>query len=327
MLIVALSWSAIPLRTGFGSPDPALVFANHNRPASEMWKESYFSHNGLNLHYIEAGEPSAETVLFVHGFPQFWYSFHHQIRGLSEHYRVIAIDGLGAGLSDAPSNINAYKLDNMAKHIAALLTQLKVKKVHLVGHDWGGALVFGFAQKYPQQISSVTSISAPPQNIMLELLRKSSHQRSASDYVEKLKAANPLLLKLLRAPAKLWTNLYLPLVENGKISLEQGRLMLNATGKVKRFDAHINWYRANFPKPDDIKESDYWPSQYATLQVPAMLIWGSEDRVFDESFIQDLERSSRRLTVLRMDGVGHSPHLEQAEKVTTAINDFIKESN
>ncbi len=327
LALIGISWSMIPIESGVGKPDPAVEFANLNSQSGAQLTESYFRYKKLDLHYIEAGKSNAETILFVHGFPQFWYSFIHQIEGLSTNYRVIAIDGLGAGLSSAPNNIDSYKLANMAEHIDALLKKLNVQKVHLVGHDWGGAMVFGFAQKYPGRVKSVIGISAPPQNLMLDLLLKSPSQQAASSYVEKLKGANPLLLKVLGAPKRLWKNLYLPLVENGNLSLEQGLLMLNATGNVKRFNAHINWYRANLPEVGEIQDSDYWPSRSATLNVPAMLIWGTEDRVFDVQFIDKLNESAKQLTVLKMDGVGHSPHLEQAEKVTTAIGRFVKENS
>lgn len=326
LAFIAISWSMIPIESGVGKPDPAVEFANQNSPPNAQLTESYFRYKELDLHYVEAGRSNAEAILFVHGFPQFWYSFIHQIDGLSTNYRVIAIDGLGAGLSSAPSDIDSYKLANMAEHIDALLKKLNVQKVHLVGHDWGGAMVFGFAQKYPERVKSVTGISAPPQNIMLELLMKSSSQQAASSYVEKLKGANSLLLIALRASRRLWESLYLPLIESGNLSREQGRLMLNATGNVKRFNAHINWYRANLPEVGEIQDSDYWPTRSATLNVPAMLIWGTEDRVFDVQFIDKLNESAKQLTVLKLDGVGHSPHLEQAEKVTTAIGRFINEN-
>ena len=76
------------------------------------FKEGYFDNGKIRLHYAEAGE--GPLVIFYHGFPLFWFSFHHQMTALQEKYRVVAVDGLGINLSSKPEDLSLYKLENLA---------------------------------------------------------------------------------------------------------------------------------------------------------------------------------------------------------------------
>ncbi len=78
----------------------------------------YFRHQDLRLHYVEAG--SGPLVIFYHGFPLFWFSFHHQMRALAKHYRVVAIDGPGVNLSSKPEDLNPYRLSSLVEQVDAL---------------------------------------------------------------------------------------------------------------------------------------------------------------------------------------------------------------
>lgn len=320
-------WSTIEVPSGKGSPDPAVVMANtisakliNNQ--SEQYKESYFSFRQLDLHYVEIGSQHKDTIVFVHGFPQFWYSFNRQIEDLSDDYHIIAIDGLGAGRSSAPLDSSHYKLSAMAEHLSELLESLNIESAHLVGHDWGASLVYGFAQLYPQQSKTAVGISGPPLSVMLDQLQVNKAQQSASSYVEKLKGSHTVLLKLLSATDRVWSGLYQPLIEQGLIGQDKARIFAEASNDVKRLNAHINWYRANIPDLDDIRLSDYWPTKEVAIAQPSMLIWGNEDRVFDASVMRSVQRDIPQLQLIELEGVGHSPQLEAPEKTTELLREF-----
>ncbi|MEM7662649.1 MAG: alpha/beta hydrolase [Pseudomonadota bacterium] len=314
-------WSNLPVRTDRTTPDPGLLYLNNRSPEAPPLEEAYFEHKGQSLHYVEAGD--GEVVLFLHGFPSYWYSFARQIDDMRADYRVIAIDGLAAGRSDAPFETEPYKLEAMSEHIHALLDDLAVEKAHLVGHDWGAALVFGFAQRYPERVATVTGISSPPQNILLQLMETNPRQQETSAYVERFKRANPILLLALRIPQRIWKEPYSRHVERGLLSEEEGNLFRDALASPKRIHAHINWYRANIPPYEDITEQDYWPGKNASIDVPALLIWGKSDNLFEPEFIDLMLASSANLEVVQFDDVGHWPHLAQAKTVTTKIREMI----
>lgn len=95
--------------------------------------ELYLYHNslyfllflkGIKLHYVEKGDPKNPLIVFVHGFPEFWYSWRHQLKEFSKDYWTIAIDQRGYGQTDKPSSISEYHINNMADDINALVKSL-----------------------------------------------------------------------------------------------------------------------------------------------------------------------------------------------------------
>lgn len=304
--------------------DQAVALANERAGQGEPYSDSCHEFEGNSLHVVEAGE--GEVVLFIHGFPTVWYSMIRPMEHMRDKYRVVAIDGLGAGMSDAPSDVEPYKLAAMAKHLDALIADLGVEKVHLVGHDWGAAFGGAYAQSRPEKLHSVTIMSAPPQNIAVRMLEESERQREISLYVERLKSASPVLALLSGAGdniARGPQNHF----EAGRISEAEAKVLQEATSDLRRINRHIHWYRANLPAPDAIEEDDFWPSRDATLEVPLLLIWGEDDTVFDPAFIDMVEQTSSNLDILRLDGIGHAPQWEASEQVNEAIARHIHASS
>lgn len=319
--VSALTWSVLPVTTDRSQPDPAVIYANQNSHGGPAFSESYFEYNDKTLHYVEAGQ--GDIVLFFHGFPSFWYSLIRPMQVLKNSHRVIAIDGIGKGLSDVPTELDAYTLEAMSAHIIALLDHLGANKVHVVGHDWGTALAFGLAQRHPERIKSAVGMSAPPQSVLLELLTNSDKQRQTFSYVDYFKQANPLLLMAMNAEQRLWQSSFEPLVLAGHMTAEEGLLFREESAKVKRVNAHINWYRANLPSFDNITERDYWPARKARIDVPALFIWGKDDQLISDDTIDELQSVAAQLQLLPLRSVGHRPQFENDDLVINAIQKFL----
>ena len=322
--IVIGVWVVIPISLDQGSPDQAVVYANARNGGSENYHEGYFEFAGQTLHYVEAGQ--GETVIFLHGFPSFWYSLIRQMDDLKQDNHVVALDGLGAGRSAAPSEVAPYKLEAMTSHLLALIDHLGKQRVHLVGHDWGSGLAFAFAQQYPERVLSVTGIAAAPQSVMLELIKTDARHREISAYVERFKGANPPLLLALRVGQRIYDGAYGPLVDAGKLSAEEGELFRQATSDPKRMNAFINWYRANVPAPDEINDEDFFPTRKARITPPALFVWGTEDPIVTEEAVAQIREVSSDLQTLEIRGVGHWPHVHEHTPVTAKIRQLI-ESN
>ena len=241
-------------------------------------------------------------------------------------YHVIAVDSLGAGKSFAPRDAAPYKLETMGEHIAALLDELKIERPHLVGHDWGSACASGLAQRYPERILSVTGMSAPSHTATLHALEVDPKARETSGYVEQFKSANPPVIWALGVPDQIYDGAYRPLVEDGKLTEQEGQLFRNATSDPKRINAHINWYRANLPHPDDVDEEDYWPSREARVTMPALYIWGEDDPIYNEVAITRLLQLSDDAKLITFPNTKHWPHVREAEAVNRAIADHIAEA-
>lgn len=314
-------WAIQPISIDREQPDPAVEFLASRVTDEIRYREGFFEHGSTTLHYVEVG--TGETIVFLHGFPSFWLSLVRQIEYFSNNYRVIAVDGLGAGKSDAPSDVDLYKLEAMSAHLGALMDHVGEEQFHLVGHDWGSAFAIGFAQRYPQRVLSVTGISAPAVNASLYALESDAKARESAAYVEQFKQANPLLLIALRAGDAIYDGAYRPLVDDEKLLPEEGALFRNATSNPKRINSHINWYRANIPHPDELKESDFWPSRDARVEMPALYIWGEDDPIYNQVATDRILTLSDQGRILIFPEIGHWPHVRKAGEVNVAIAEHI----
>ena len=278
------------------------------------FKDGYFEHDGVTLHYVEAG--SGPLIFFYHGFPLFWFSFHHQMNALKAQYRVVAVDGPGINLSSKPEDLAQYKLPKLAEQLDHLARHLiGDEKFYLVGHDWGGALAWSYAQFYAERLHKVVGINAPPTNQLLGLLESDPDQQKRSQYMYTMRSGDTHKLITENGAEQLWKNTYAKLRDLPHYTAIHDEIFRQGLAQPGAIDGGINWYRANIPELDQISEEHYWPSRTASTSAPGMLIWGESDDTFVSSFIDDLPRFVEDLVVCRLPGVGHSPMLEVPDRV------------
>ncbi len=287
------------------------------------FKDRYLEIDGVKLHYVEAG--SGPLIIFYHGFPLFWFSFHHQMDALKNQYRVVAVDGLGVNLSSKPEDLSLYRLSNLAKLLDGLARHLVGdESFYLVGHDWGGALAWSFAQHYPQRLHKVVGINAPPTNQLLELLENNPEQQKRSAYMFSMRGGKVHQQITENGANLLWKNAYSKLRELPHFTPEHDEVFRQGLAQPGAVDGGINWYRANIPPLDEISDAHFWPSRTASTTVPGLLIWGELDDTFVASFIDDLPRYVENLQVSRLPGLGHSPMLEDPVLVTQLLREFFE---
>ena len=284
--------------------------------------DHYFDFDGITLHYVEAG--SGPLVIFYHGFPLFWFSFHHQMTALKDHYRVVAVDGLGVNLSSKPADLEKYKLPNLAAQLDALANHLAPgEPFSLVGHDWGGALAWSFAQAYPDRLEKVIGINAPPTNQLLHLLQTNEEQRKRSSYMWLMRGGKTHTLITEDGARRLWKNAYAKFRDLPHFTKAHDEAFREALAVPGAVDGGINWYRANIPLLQDLGEAECWPSPTASTPVPALLIWGETDTTFVAEFIDELDQYATNLEVKRLPDVGHTPMLEAPGLTTSIIEEFL----
>jgi pimeloyl-ACP methyl ester carboxylesterase len=121
-------------------------------------EHSFVEAGGLRMHVAEAGE--GEPLVMLHGWPQHWYEWRHQIPPLARHYRVICPDLRGLGWSDAPAR--GYEKENLARDVVNLLDTLGLERVRLVGHDWGGWVGFLICLYHPERVERFLALDIPP---------------------------------------------------------------------------------------------------------------------------------------------------------------------
>jgi epoxide hydrolase 4 len=166
------------------------------RPESvvEMIQHEYAQVNGIRLHYVTAG--SGPLLLFLHGFPDFWYLWKDQIAHFSAWYRVVAPDLRGYNLSDKPADIENYRLPLIVEDIRALLDHLGQLPIVLVGHDWGGAVAWEFAARYPAYLAKLIVFSTAPLDVIRQALRDPEQRR---EWMYQLMVTCPQAEQILQA--------------------------------------------------------------------------------------------------------------------------------
>ena len=116
--------------------------------------------NGISMHVVEAG--SGFPVLLCHGFPEIWYSWRHQLRALADAgFRAIAPDQRGYGETDAPQAVDAYTIHHLVGDLTGLLDALGIEQTAIVGHDWGGLLVWQMALLAAHRVAAVVGVNTP----------------------------------------------------------------------------------------------------------------------------------------------------------------------
>ena len=116
--------------------------------------------NGITMHVVEAG--SGFPVLLCHGFPELWYSWRHQMRALADAgFHAIAPDQRGYGDTDAPQSIESYSIHHLVGDLTGLLDALGLEQAAIVGHDWGGLVVWQMALLAPHRVAAVVGVNTP----------------------------------------------------------------------------------------------------------------------------------------------------------------------
>ncbi|KAK8945842.1 hypothetical protein KSP40_PGU016534 [Platanthera guangdongensis] len=136
-------------------------------------KHSHLLIRGLNLHIAQIGTGELGTVVFLHGFPEIWYTWRHQMLAVADAgFRAIAPDFRGYGLSDQPPEPEKGSFDDLVDDLLGILDSLGAPKAFLVGKDFGAFPAYDFAVKHPDRVQGVVNLGVPysPMGYNLESL-------------------------------------------------------------------------------------------------------------------------------------------------------------
>ncbi len=102
---------------------------------ADLGEDGFIDSSGVKIHYVAKG--AGPLVVLIHGCPDFWYTWRHQIPALARHFQVVAVDLRGYNLSDQPKGVENYTIDNLVGDLEAVVGQFGQKKTTIIGHDWG----------------------------------------------------------------------------------------------------------------------------------------------------------------------------------------------
>jgi pimeloyl-ACP methyl ester carboxylesterase len=277
-------------------------------------QHEFISTNGIKLHYVTEG--SGSLLIFLHGFPEFWYSWRHQIPEFASDHKVVAPDLRGYNDSDKPSDRSAYIMAEFVQDIKGLIEGLGYDRCILVGHDWGGAIAWNFAYAYPQMLEKLIILNLPHPAKFAEGLR-SPQQLLRSSYIFFFQI--PFLPELL-----LQANDYSPLeaafkgmaVDKTTFSPADLDAYKAAAAKPGALTAMLNYYRNIFAQ-------GMTSSDWSVLTVPTLLIWGEDDTALGKELTYGTEAYVRDFRIRYIPHCSHWVQQEQPQLVNQHIRDFI----
>jgi pimeloyl-ACP methyl ester carboxylesterase len=272
--------------------------------------------NGIRLHCAMAG--SGPLVLLLHGFPECWYSWRHQIPALATRFRVVAPDLRGYNLSDKPRPVAAYDLRELVADVRGLLATLGVGSAHLVGHDWGGGVAWATAMLAPDVVDRLGIVNMPHPLRMMQELRRNPRQMLRSWYA--------LFFQIPGLPEWLLTRADARMIAEGmrraftrpeSLTEEDVTVLRDAATRPGGLRGPLNLYRAAVRRPPDVAS---WPR----VQAPTLLIWGDRDIALRPELADRTETLvDGPFRLHRIPEAGHFAHQEQPDLVNRLLLEFL----
>ncbi len=270
--------------------------------------------NGIRMHYVVAGE--GETVLLLHGFPESWYSWRHQIAALAPHYRVIAPDLRGY---DETETRGPYDTETLQTDVLGLLDYAGAERAHVVAHDWGGAIAWLLAIGHPERVQSLTVCNIPHPALFQRGLRRNPRQMLSSWYI--LFFQVPWLPERMLA-ARSYHNLARMLINDcrpGTFTRDDVLFML-ASWRLKGLGGGINWYRALLRHPRRL------PDPVPTVTAPTLMIWGEDDSALGSELADGTEKYVEDFELKRLANTSHWVQQEDPRAVNEMVLAHIRKA-
>jgi len=270
----------------------------------------------LRMHYASAGPEDGKPILLLHGFPEFWYSWRHQIPGLvNAGYRVYAPDQRGYNLTDKDGPFTA---DRLSADIAELQDYLGIVTCPVVGHDWGGAIAWSFAAFYPERTEKLVAMNAPHPEAFQDACKRGLTQLRKSWYM--------FFFQLPWIPERAFRA-----NDFGAIREKFGELpkeymtpedmdrYVEALSQPGALTAAMNWYRA-IPK-QILGLGGKIPDPRIT--VPTCVIWGENDEALDKMCCDTLPEYVEDLTLHFLPESTHWVQIDNPPEVNRLLLEYL----
>jgi pimeloyl-ACP methyl ester carboxylesterase len=218
-------------------------------------------------------------MLFVHGFPEFWYEWRRQLREFGRDHQAVAPDMRGYNLSGKPAELSQYRVPHMVEDLRALASHLGHETLVLVGHDWGGVVAWAFAIAHPTLLERLVIVNAPHPAIFDREIRENPAQQNASRYMLTFRSAEAESILAADNYARLLEVLSRDLGD--RFTAADRTAYLEAWSQPGALTGGLNWYRAagvGPPAGDDAPARSLGDLARLTVRVPTLVIWGERDR-------------------------------------------------
>jgi pimeloyl-ACP methyl ester carboxylesterase len=263
---------------------------------------------GLTWHYVEAGQ--GEPVVFLHGLPESWYSWHYELEALSGDDRVIAIDLKGYGQSDKSDG--DYSAHQVAEEVVALLDAIGVKQFNLVSHDWGSVIGDFIAGNHPDRILRYVRMEAPvlvadpanhPQFVLFRNQQLAAQvMGNTEQFIRSVYGSRTVQ----------------PIPEEDMLRI------IEEFGRPGVAEAVPRYFRDFGDFGEELRQER--AALFAAMDFPVLLLQADSDPAQPPSYFEGATDAFPDAELQWVEESGHFSELEQPDQVTKAIRDFLQTS-
>jgi epoxide hydrolase 4 len=264
--------------------------------------------SGVKIHYVALGK--GPLVVMIHGFPDFWYTWRKQMDALSGHYRVVAVDQRGYDLSDRPAGVENYAMPLLVNDIGAVIKAEGRESAVIVGHDWGGAVAWSLAMTHPEWLQALVILNLPhPAGIQREI-KNNPEQRKNSEYAFNFQKAGAEKNLTSEGLAR-W------------VKDDAARAHYIEAFNRSSFESMLNYYRANYPRPDQ-ESTTLTPPAMPKVTVPVLEFHGLGDQALLPGALSGTwNLVEKDFTLVTVPGAGHFVQQDASDLVSTTMSDWL----
>jgi epoxide hydrolase 4 len=264
-------------------------------------EHGYADSNGVKIHYASLGK--GPLIVMIHGFPDYWYTWRHQMEELSKNYQTVAVDLRGYNLSDKPKGVDNYDMKLLVGDIAAVVKHFKSEKAIIVGHDWGGAIAWTFAMTLPAMTEKLIICNLPNLRGLNRELATNPEQQKNSAYARGFQQEGAHLRLTAERLA-------------GWVKDPDAKAKYIEAFRRSDFEAMLNYYKKNYPREPYTLDT----SPVVKVKAPVLMIHGLGDTALLSGALNNSwDYVEQDLTLVTIPGASHFVQQDAADMVTRTM--------
>ena len=289
------------------TPTKSLHGADSARlPIEQAVENRYATNDGVKIHFVSLGQ--GPLMVMIHGFPDCWLTWRDQMQALSADYQIVALDQRGYNLSDHPTGGTNYTMALLVSDVAVVIRACGRRRAIIVGHDWGGAVAWTFAQSRPEMTEKLIVLNLPhPRGLSRELANNPKQQKSSA-YARNFQREGAHT-NLTAEGLTFWV----------KDPVAKARYV----GAFRRsdFEAMLHYYKQNYPREPYVEDT----SPLVKVKCPVLLIHGLNDTaLLSPALNGNWEYVESDLTLVTVPGASHFVQQDASELVTRSMRSWLK---
>ena len=289
--------------------------------SAQLWDEVERGHamNGdVAIHYATVGE--GPLVVMIHGFPDFWYSWRHQMEGLRDDYQVVAIDQRGYNRSGQPQGVEAYDMTHLVEDVVSVIRHMGRDRATVVGHDWGGVVAWNVAFKHPEMVERLVILDLPHPASMMQAWRTNEEAFAATGYARVFREGDP------GDPAVFFGMPMTPQTLSGWVRDPAARARYVEAFERSSFEGMLNFYKQNYPDLwSETPDEGGFGLPAPRIGMPVLMFHGLQDQALHSDGLNNTwDWLDGDLTLVTVPDAGHFVQQDAAELVTETMRWWLR---